>query len=323
MAYSPIGRNNNTAAAGTGSAADNAVDRELYLKKLATDVLRYFMDTNVARPLVTNRSIDAGKSEAFPIVGNIDAVEILNDALELPVQTLTATEREIVIGNLTVAHSFITDMDSAMVHYDAKAAHTESIGRSLAKIVDKRIIEEVIKASDVIDAPSALAALLLPFDDDIYTAKVTVEAGKVTLGSEIYAKLIEMNTEYVEKDIIGEPVYLLRPASYFAVLNNPMQTGLTWVNDEFSQSGKVPLVMGRRVMMSPHFPAYTVAGVPTVGACQGLLFAKESVGVLELLSVSMRSDYIPLRLANLTVGKMALGYGILNHGAAIKLEVIA
>lgn len=320
MAYEVIGSNNGV---GTGATPVNkAVDRQLFLKKLSTDVLRYFMDTNVAKGLVTNRSIDSGKSEAFPVVGNATAQVIANDAAELDIRSVKSTEREITIGELTVAHSFITDMDSAMVHYDAKAAHTESIGRSLSKLVDETVILEVIKAADIVDAGTATAAGLLDFADDKYTQKVDIAIADVGTGAAVYAAMAAANTEYVDQDMVGQPVFLMRPQSYFSVLNNPANTGLTWINDPFTQSGKVPQVLGRTVMYSPHFPAYTgVAGAPVAGECAGLLFSKEAVGVLELLSISMRSDYIPLRLADLMVGKMALGYGILNHGCAIKIEV--
>lgn len=323
--YNVIGSNDGV---GVGTAnlseAQKLIDRELFLKKLATDVLVYFMDTNVARELVTNRSIDSGKSEAFPVVGNTVAEEITNDGAEISLDSIKSTEREITIDGLTIAKSMITDLDQAMVHYDAKAAHTESIGRSLAKKVDFRVIAEVIAAAGIVDAAAATAYGLKPFAEDIYTQKESIAVLDVTSGVGVYNAMIAANTQYVDQDIVGEPVFMLRPASYFALLNNAANTGLTWVNDPFSQSGKVPLVMGRSVKMSPHFPAYAGGGAGIIGAgdCQGLLFAKECVGVLELLSVSMRTDYLPLRLSNLTVGKMALGYGVLNHGAAITIEVV-
>jgi len=318
MAYEVIGSNNGT---GDGSLPTQSVDRELFFKKLSTDVLRYFQSTNIAKALVTNRSIDSGKSEAFPVVGNSTAQEIANDASELDIRSIKSTEREIAIGNMTVAHSWITDLDSAMVHYDAKAAHTESIGRSLATLVDKRVIAEVIAASGIVDAATASTYGLRDFDDDIYTQPTDILIADVADGAKVYQAMASMNVEYVDKDIVGSPVYLLRPQSYFSLLNNPANTGLTWVNDPFAMSGKVPQVLGRTVMTSPHFPAYTgVAGAPVAGETVGLLFSKESVGVLELLSISMRSDYIPLRLANLMVGKLALGYGVLNHGCAIGMN---
>ena len=44
MAYGSQGVNN-------GAVLDGTVDRELYQQKAATDVLKYFMDTNVAKEL--------------------------------------------------------------------------------------------------------------------------------------------------------------------------------------------------------------------------------------------------------------------------------
>jgi hypothetical protein len=307
MAYNSSGENN-----GSGTA------RELFQEKSATDVLRYFKVTNVARELVTNESIESGKSKAFPVVGNATASSRNESTLaELSLDSVKATERVISIDDLTVAHSWISDLDMAMVHYNAKSAHIESIGRALAKNVDQAIIIKVIEAGRIVDSSAATAAGLKSFDDDVYSSIVQDQNDfdAALTGVEVQSKMAAAMTEFREKDCVGDPVYLLRPQPYFALLNNAAQTGLTWVSDEFAQSGKVPMVLGARVIYSPNFPA--VSATSGDENAYGVLFAKECVGILELLSVSVKTDYIPTRLSDLMVGKMAVGYGILNHGSAI------
>lgn len=309
MAYNSSGENN---GAGGGTA------RELFQQKAATDVLKYFKVTNVARELITNDSIDSGKSKAFPIVGNATAASRDEETLaELSITSVKSTERVILIDNLTVAHSWISDLDSAMVHYNAKSAHIESIGRALSKAVDIAIIAKVIEAGRIVDGTAATAAGLKTFADDVFSSvSLTAQDFDTAMtGAEVQAMMAVAMTEFRDKDCVGDPVFLLRPQPYYALLNNAAQTGLTWVNDEYAQSGKVPMVLGSRVIQSPNFPAVTA----TTGDenAVGVLFAKESVAILELLSVSIKTDYIPTRLADLMVGKLAVGYGILNHGSAI------
>jgi len=313
MAYGSQGVNN-------GAVLDGTVDRQLFERKAATDVLKYFMENNVARALITNDSIDNGKSKAFPVVGNATAASRDEETLaELSLQSVKATERVIAIGDLTVAHSWISDLDSAMVHYNAKSAHIESIGRAISKSVDIAIIAKVIEAGRIVDASAASTAGLLAFADDVYSS-ITQDQNDFNTaltGAQVVVLAHKAMTEFREKDCVGDPVFLFRPQPYFALLNNAAQTGLTWVNDPYAQSGKVPMMLGAKVMYSPNFPAVT----STTGDenAYGVLFAKESVGILELLSVSIRTDYIPTRLADLMVGKMAVGYGILNHGSAITM----
>ena len=158
--YKSIGSNNST------SIADDFATRTLFARKMSTDVLKYFKSTNVVRPLVTNKSIENGKSESFPVVGIAVAAEIANNAGELALDAIKATEREIVISRMTVAHSWITDLDNAMVHYDSKSAQVESIGRSLAKLVDEKLIVELGKAAMI---TSLDRGNLKDFGDDIYT----------------------------------------------------------------------------------------------------------------------------------------------------------
>jgi hypothetical protein len=313
MAYTPIGANNGT---GAGTVPAPAGDRELFAVKFSTDVLRYFQDTNIMKEKITNRSIDSGKSETFPIVGNATAVDLANDGAELAVQNLKTTERVIAIGDLTVAHAWITDLDKAMVHYDSQSAQAESIGRALAKKVDQDVLAQVIAAGAVVDASTATSAGLKTFADDIFTAEISTS---LATGAAVYAACVLAVTEKSEKDTVGEDEFVFRAAQYFMLLNNPANTGLTWVNDEFAKSGKVPMLLGRKVSYSPHFPALAGASI-AAGEVGGVLFSKESVGSLELMSVNTRIDYIPQRLSNLVVGKMAVGYGILNHGCSINIK---
>ena len=205
-----------------------------------------------------------------------------------------------------------------MAHYDSQSAQAESIGRALAKKVDTDALAQIIAAGAVVDSVTATAAGLRDFADDIYTAEI---AADLSTGAGVYSSAVLAVTEKSEKDTVGEDEFVFRPAQYFMLLNNPAQTGLTWVNDEFAKSGKVPMLLGRKVSQSPHFPAQTgPAGVLQQDDVAGILFSKECVGMLELMSVSTRIDYIPQRLSNLVVGKMAVGYGILNHGCAINIK---
>lgn len=311
---------------GQNNGADS--DRALFEKKMQTDVLRFFQSTNIAKELVTRKTIENGKSASFPVVGNATA-SYHEVGVELDGTTIKATEREITIDKVLEAHCYVPDIDEAMVHYDANSAYNESIGRALGKKYDEDLFRQIAIAANIIDDASALAAGLLAFDDDIYTTVTTFAVALDELiGSKVYAKIVEMITQWVDKDIVGEPVIVLKPAPYYALLNNPANTGMTWANDEASQSGRVPMVLGKRVLTSPHIPTADDSANTAVSTkyranftkTVGLMFSKEAVGALELMSLSFRSDYVPTRLSTLLVGKMLVGFGILNHQAAMVLK---
>jgi len=302
-------------------------DRALFEKKMMTDVLRYFQSTNIAKELVTVKTIANGKSAAFPVVGNVTA-QYHTVGVELDTTKAVHTEREITIDSILEAHVYVDDIDEAMVHYDANSAYNEAIGRSLGKRYDQDLFRMIAKAALIDDSSAASAAGLLAFDDDIYTTAVAfASANDELLGAKVYDKIVEAISQWVEKDIVGEPVIVLQPKSYYALLNNPANTGLTWVNDPAAQSGRVPLVLGKRVMTSPHLPQSDDSSNTAIASkyradfsdIVGLIFAKEAVGALEMISMQLRSDYVPTRLSTLIVGKMLVGFGILNHSAAIPL----
>jgi hypothetical protein len=300
-------------------------DRALFEKKMQTDVLRFFQSTNVAKELVTTKTIQNGKSAAFPVVGNASA-SYHEVGTELGSKKIASTEREITIDKILEAHTYVPDIDDAMVHYDANSAYNEAIGRALGKKYDQDLFRMIVKAAKITDSTDAAAAGLLAFNDDIYSTPVTfAAAGDELKGDKVYAKIVEAVAQWVEKDIVGEPVIVLKPASYYALLNNPAQTGMTWANDDASQSGKVPMVLGKRVLTSPHVPQADDSANSAVltkyrgdfRGTVGVMFSKEAVGALELMSLQLRSDYVPTRLSTLIVGKMLVGFGILNHSAAI------
>lgn len=302
-------------------------DRALFEKKMQTDVLRFFQATCIGKALVTNKTIPNGKSAEFPVVGNATA-EYHSPGELLEGNTIKSTAREITIDAMLTAFAYIPDIDEAMSHYDQNSAYNESIGRALAKRYDQDLFRMVAIAAMITNATQAQAAGLRPFDDDIYTTPVSyAAAGDDLVGSKIRDAIAKAIAQWDEKDIVGDPTIVLKPASYYALLENPANTGLTWVNDEYAQSGKVPLVLGKRVMKTPHMPQADDSSntdlMPKYRAdftkVSGLIFSKEAVGALQLLGLSMRSDYVPTRLSTLVVGKMAVGFGILNHSCAIAL----
>lgn len=319
---------NNLSRAGQNNKTGD--DRLLFEKMMMTDVLRFFQATCIGKALVTVKTIEHGKSAAFPVVGNATA-QYHTVGTELDGTSIASTEREITIDDQLEAHAYIPDIDSAMSHYDQDSAYNESIGRALAKRYDQDLFRMVAKAGLITNSTEATAAGLLAFTEDLYQPVVSfATAGDELDGGKIYAKLAEVVSTWVEKDIVGEVQFVLKPVQYYALLNNPANTGLTWVNDPNVQNGKVPLILGKRVMTSPHVPSADDSANTAIKAkyradfsnIVGLAFAKEAVGALHLRDMNMRSDYVPTRLADLVVGKMIVGFGILNQSAATVIKKV-
>lgn len=305
-------------------------DRLLFEKKMMTDVLRFFQATCIGKGLVTVKTIENGKSAAFPVVGNASANYHVVGT-ELDGTSIASTEREITIDDQLEAHAYIADIDTAMSHYDQESEYNVAIGRALAKKYDQDLFRMVAKAGLIEDSTDATAAGLLAFSDDLYQPVVSfAAAGDELDGAKIYAKIAEIVSTWVDLDLVGEPQFVLKPQQYYAMLNNPANTAITWVNDEYVQSGKVPLVLGKRVMTSPHVPSANDSANASVKTkyradftnIVGLAFSKEAIGALHLRDLNMRTDYVPTRLADLVVGKMIVGFGILNQSVATVIKKV-
>ena len=213
-----------------------------------------------------------------------------------------------------------------MSHYDAKSAYNNELGRALADKFDADIARMLIKAGKINNSTAASSAGLRPFDDDVYTSPRTLSSDSgVSLGARVFKLIKDGLVEWKNKKVLGSPVVVLDAEHYYALLDNPAQVSMTWVNDPYRQSGQVPMVLGCPVYTSPNLPKENDNNNPSVDVKYqadftgtiGAMFTKDAIGVLKMLDLQVRVDYVPARLADLMVAKMLVGLGILNHACSI------
>ena len=325
-----MGQNHPVVPSRLGQANGVGADRALFENKALTDIIAMFKVTSLASQLVTKKTIDSGKSASFPVIG-IAPAEYLVQGDSLDGKKIKHSSRTIVIDDLMVAHAYIFDLDEAMANYDSKATYVKQIAMSLVKRYEEDLFRTIVKTAAITSTLQATAAGLDAFDDQKFNAPVLVTTVNKTNGVFIYQAILAAKTSWFANENIGDPVVVLQPEIYSTLLVNPASTGTTWVDDEASQSGKVPMVAGMKVYQTPYLPKGVVtAGLNTKAkyagnftGTLGVVFSPEAVAALELLGIKNEMSREHVVKSDLMSADMAVGFGTLNPAAAVLIAETA
>lgn len=341
-ALSRLGQIKGDAATWGPGAAGLDKDRALFLKLGAAEVLTAFEEACIFKGKTRERNIKGGKSVAFPITGKMSAryhqpgVPILgsgNSPSDL-------NERVINLDALMIADTAIAEVDELMAYYDVRSIYTTELGRALAYEYDKRVARMVFAAAGYATEPLGQAknagriGATITLGADYTGAGATRQAKGDALVNAIFDARIAME----KKDVsIDGCVAIFPPEDYYAITMSSRA-----INTDFNgegggngtiADGRTMRVAGIPIYASNHITqaAYTnVAGdynsdyAQDLSKCHGLIFNKEAVGVLTLLSPGLQvtsGDWNIQHQATLLVARQAIGMGVLRAESAVRVVV--
>jgi len=331
-----------TAATWGAGASGLDADRALMLKLGAAEVLDSFERTTVFKGKTRERNIRGGKSVAFPITGRLGAYYHQpgtaitggnNDPSDL-------NERVISLDALMIADVSILEVDELMSYFDVRQIYTQELGRALATEYDKRVARMIFAAASNTTQPLAKTinahktgnSLTLGTD---YTGSSATRQAK---GDALVNAIFDARVAFEEKDVPIDGMYgVFTPEDYFLISqssrainadfngggggNGTIATGMTL------QVAGIPILMSNHVTQS----AYTaIAGdhnadyAQDLSKCKGLIFNKEAVGVLTLLSPGLQMtgpEYKVQYQSEMMVARQAIGMGQLRAECACKIVI--
>ena len=339
-----------TWAAGAG-ALDK--DRAMFLKLGSAEVLDAFMTNCVFKGKTRERNIRGGKSVAFPITGKMAAryhqpgTQILGQGNN----PSDINERIIELDALMVADAAIYQVDELMNFYDVRQIYTKELGRSLAYEYDKRVARLVYAAASNTTEPlnkDGGAAPDGPADNrgrigqmiDLGDNAATFDAKtRQARGDMLVDAIFDARVGFEEKDVPIDNMYaVFSPDDYYCITQSTRAINVDFNsgggNGSIAQ-GETARIAGIPLFSSNHVtqPAYTlVAGdvnpdyAQNLSRCRGLIFHRDAVGVVSLLSPSLQLTGNEFRVqyqSDLMVARQALGMGQLRAECAAAIEVSA
>lgn len=315
MADATVSRLGQQLAAGDAEA--------LFLKLFSGEVLTIFENENVTKGRTMVRSISAGKSSQFPVMGRASAYyhtpgnEILGGSIK-------HNEKVITIDDLLIAPTFIAEIDEAKNHYDIRSHYSTETGRTLAQVWDKHVLQVGVLAARTTvanipgESPTGTViteAAAADFDD----------ANK--LADALYGAAEVMDDKNIPEQ---DRVAFLRPAQYYKLIQSDRAIHRDFDGAGSYSKGKVSEVAGIEIVKTNQLPSANVTASTVEGGSRnayvgdftktaGLVMHKSAVGTVQLMDLSTRMDYDPRRLGHQIVAKFSVGHGVLRPEAAVEL----
>ena len=248
-------------------------------------------------------------------------------------------ERVIELDALMVADAAIYQVDELMNYYDIRQIYTTELGRSLAYEFDKRVARMIYAAASNTTEPLAKSSNAGRTGQkiDLGSDKATFDAKtRQTRGDELVEAIFQARVAFEEKDVSIDNMYaVFSPDDYYSITQSSRAINVdfnggggngTIATGETARIAGIPLYSSNHVVQ----PAYSlVAGdyntdyAQDLSKVRGLIFHRDAVGVVSLLSPSLQMTGSEFRVqyqSDLLVARQALGMGQLRAECACAIH---
>lgn len=295
--------------------------KALFLKVFAGEVLTAFETSTILKPLTRQRVIQSGKSAQFPAIYKADS-GYHTPGTEIVGSQIRHAEVIVNIDDLLISHVFISNIDEAMNHYDVRGPYSTELGLALGRAYDKNVARNLVRA--------ARGAALFTgdqggstLDDADANTSATSLAGSIWAGKQTLE----------EKDVPVESTEVncaVKPAQWYLLAQEPTLILNRDVDGDGSYSkGTFSMVGGVQVRKSNNLPwgvnDSANAAIPTdyrvnMSTTVGVVFVEAAVATVQLMGLSMESEYDIRRQGTLMVAKYAVGHGPLLNKCAVEIR---
>lgn len=290
----------------------------LFLKVWSGEVMTAFETASVTRDKHLVRTIQSGKSAAFPATWKVTAGYHTPGA-EIVGQTSNVNERVITIDDLLLASVFIPNVDEAKNHFDYRSIYSTECGVALGTNWDKNILQVGTLAA------RASATVTGAFGGTSLTSAGTLYK---TSATDIIAGHYAIAQAFDEKDIpeTRKRFSFIKPAQYYllAQVDNLVDKDVNNSNGDKAKA-KVYEVAGIELVKTNNLPTTNIASGPT--AYQGdftktaaLVMTADAVGTVKLLDLQNELGWDMRRQGTLIVSKYLMGHGVLRPECAGELK---
>lgn len=301
-----------------------------FAKTYAGEVLTAFEKATVMADRHMTRSINQGKSAAFPATGLIDAYYHTPGA-KLLGQRVNQNEVIINIDDLLVSDAYFANIDEAKNHYDMRSIVTTEQGRKLAQVMDRHVLQVGVLAARASNVVSGLPGGSIVFQNE---SGMPGSADFLANGDHLAAALFAAAQKFDEKDVPEEDRYaFVRPAQYYKLVQAEKTINRDFGGAGAYSDGKVFRVAGIEIVKTNNLPNANITEGVEAGtaaryagdfsATAALIMQKQAVGTVKLLDLGLDAGYDASRQAHFVISKYAVGHGILRPQAAIEVRAAA
>ena len=317
----------NTTPSRIGQALAAGDTEALFLKLFAGEVLTIFEAENATKGRTMIRSIQAGKSSAFPVMGRATASyhvpgnEILGGSIK-------HNEKVITIDDVLIAPVFLAEIDEAKNHFDVRSHYSTEVGRVLAQVWDKQVLQVGVLA-----ARTSVANI--PGEGSGGTVITEGVLNDYNDPDKLAAAFYAAAQTFDEKNVPEQDrVCYLPPARYWKLIQSNNVVSREFGGEGNRTKGTIFEIAGIEIVKTNNLPNTNITSANAVQAgtgnkyignftkTAGLFMHKSAVGTVQLMDLSTRVDYDPRRLGSQILSRLSVGHGVLRPEAAIELATL-
>jgi len=300
-------------------------DWALFMKNYTSEVDAAFVENYKLDGRITVRTIQSGKSAAFPAIGTVGSRYHV-PGTDILGQTVDHNERILTLDPMLISDIFIASIDEAMNHFDVRGEYTRQQGYELAR---KRMQNELRCA---IRAARVTTSVVQGQPGGAVIKNINMATSATALA----AAFRSARQVFDEKNLSDNPsdyTGALRPAQYYLLTENKdlidkdinTESKGSYNDAVIASVARIPLL---KVNCLPSTNESADANVlskyrgdysDTVAS----VFHRNSVGTLQLLGLSVEDVYQGNKQGTLMLSKYALGHGELRADGAIEFSKAA
>lgn len=289
----------------------------LFLKLFAGEVLASFRKKALFLDKHMVRTVSAGKSATFPVVGRTSATTHAAGA-EILGQEIRQSEAVITIDGKIISSVFVDELDEAMNHFDLRSYYAQELGFALAQEFDNNVARSIGLAS------RATANLT-----ELPGGTTVTSATSKTVADDLAAAIFDAAEQLDTNEVPETDRYcVVKPAQYYLLVESSTKAIHRDYNGAGSYSdGSIIRIAGIPIFASNNVPSTDIRTTTNntkyeaaFNTSAAFVWHKSAVGTVKLMDLAVRADYDPRRLGYLTVGKYAMGHGTLRPEAAVEIR---
>jgi hypothetical protein len=313
----------NTTPSRIGQALGTGAADALFLKLFSGEVMTIFEAENVTKGRTMVRTIANGKSSQFPVMGRATASYHV-PGNEILGGTIKHNERVITIDDLLIAPVFLADIDEAMNHYEVRSHYSTEVGRVLAQVWDRQVLQVGVLAARTSTAN-------IPGEGVAGTVITEAVLNDYNDPDKLAAAFYAAAQTFDEKNIPEQDrVCYLKPSAFYRLIQSDKTVNRDFGGQGDRTKGTIHEIAGIEIVKTNNLPTTNISAGVQAGTgskyigdftkTEALFMHKSAIGTVQLMDLSTRSDYDPRRVGTQILSRLAVGHGVLRPEAAIELR---
>lgn len=289
----------------------------LFLKQFGGEILTEFNAQTAFKDKHFVRQISNGREAQFPLIGNIGS-GYHTPGTYIDAMQVAQAEQTISIDGLLYSSTFFDNLESLMNHYDVRGPITTEMGRELAEVYDMNVARTALLA-----ARTPLSPLTGRTGGTVITS-ASMLTSSASLATALWTAAQGFDNKKVPS---GDRNGFFRPAQFYLMAADTDLINKDWGGSGAIASGTFTSLAGIQIIKTVNLPGANDSANTGIFSkyradfshTAGLIMNRNAVGTVQLMDISVESDWEIRHQGTFFIAKMAVGHGPLREDCAIEL----